>query len=82
MAMMASSNNRCSIVHRPGDILVRSITNSPQYTQMQCGRNLRSALHNVFLVHYLILTFIVLCDKLDSFIKVQVEQKRKIETNY
>ena len=45
--MAASSDHRCSIECSPSHILVRSITNSPQYTQLQCGRNPRSALQNV-----------------------------------
>ena len=47
---MASSNHRCSIECSPSDILARSITNSAQYTQLQCGRNPRSVLQNVYLV--------------------------------
>ena len=47
---MASSNHRCSIECGPSDILARSVANSAQYTQLQCGRNPRSVLQNVYLV--------------------------------
>ena len=50
IVMTASGNHRCSIERSPSDILARSITNSPQYMQLQCGRNPRSALQNVYLV--------------------------------
>ena len=51
--LMASCNHWCSIGCSPSDILARLITNSPQYTQLQCGRNPRSVLQNVNLVYFL-----------------------------
>ena len=45
---MASSNHICSIECGPSDILARSVANSAQYTQLQCGRNPRSVLQNVY----------------------------------
>ena len=50
--LMSNSNHACSIECSPSDILARSITNSAQYTQLQCGRNPRSVLQNVYLFYF------------------------------